>query len=150
MSAPPVHATCIARDGRGLLITGPSGSGKSDLALRMLGRGWLLVADDRTELDRQDGKVLASAPERLAGMIEVRGLGLLRLPADQIVDQAVVTGQIRLLEPGGKIERMPAPVSARVEQVALPELRLDPFQASAPEKVEMFFRTLGEPGMLLT
>ena len=71
-----MHATCVARDGEGVLLLGPSGAGKSDLALRLLGRGFALVADD--QVDIIDG--MARAPERLAGLLEVRGLGIVRLP----------------------------------------------------------------------
>ena len=77
-----LHATAVARDGRGVLILGASGSGKSGLALGLIARGAQLVADDRVVLERTGGgKLVASAPPAIAGMIEARGLGLLRLPA---------------------------------------------------------------------
>ncbi|MEM1431819.1 MAG: HPr kinase/phosphatase C-terminal domain-containing protein [Pseudomonadota bacterium] len=75
-----LHATTIAHGGQALLLTGAAGSGKSSLALACIGLGAVLVADDRTVL-RRDGPVLeAQAPDALTGLIEVRGLGLLRLP----------------------------------------------------------------------
>ncbi len=73
-----VHATCVAVQGRGLLIIGASGSGKSSLALRMMALGADLVADDRVDLSRDEGEVIADAPQRIAGLIEARGIGLLR------------------------------------------------------------------------
>lgn len=76
-----LHATAVARAGRGLLILGPSGSGKSSLALEMIGQGAALVADDRTVLTRAGDSVMLSCPPELSGMIEARGLGLLRAPA---------------------------------------------------------------------
>lgn len=73
-----LHASCVAVEGRGLLILGPSGSGKSSLALRLLAFGAGLVADDRTDITLSDGDLIASAPPRLSGLIEARGLGILR------------------------------------------------------------------------
>ncbi|SFK14462.1 HPr kinase/phosphorylase [Celeribacter neptunius] len=77
-----LHASCVALDeGAGLLILGPSGAGKSTLALSLMGYGARLVADDRTDLRRQGGALIASAPDSIAGMIEARGLGLLSAEA---------------------------------------------------------------------
>jgi HPr kinase/phosphorylase len=77
-----LHASCVAVDGRGLLILGPSGSGKSSLALRLLAGGATLVADDRTRVAVVDGQLLASCPNPdLTGLIEARGVGLLRATA---------------------------------------------------------------------
>ena len=73
-----LHASCVAVDGRGLLILGPSGSGKSSLALQMIGLGALLVADDQVEVTRVGKALVAGAPSALAGLIEARGVGLLR------------------------------------------------------------------------
>lgn len=77
-----LHASCVALEGRGLLILGPSGSGKSALALELVALGARLVADDRVALRREGARVFASAPPGLHGLIEARGLGLLRLPAE--------------------------------------------------------------------
>ncbi len=76
-----VHASAVAIAGRGVLIVGASGSGKSGLALRLMALGATLVADDRVSLQRADGRLWASAPDRLRGLIEARGLGILRVPA---------------------------------------------------------------------
>lgn len=73
-----LHATCVAVDGQGVLILGPSGSGKSSLALRLMAFGAGLVADDRTDITLIDGQLIASAPPTLHGLIEARGLGILR------------------------------------------------------------------------
>lgn len=78
-----LHASCVAFDGRGVLITGASGSGKSALALHLLALGGTLVSDDRVRLARAAGSVHASAPDAITGMIEARGVGLLRAPAAQ-------------------------------------------------------------------
>lgn len=82
-----LHATCVAVDGRGVLIVGPSGSGKSALALRLLSLGARLVADDRTEVTMTGGRLVARCPAQIAGLIEARGVGLLRAP---MVDRAEV------------------------------------------------------------
>ena len=75
-AAMQLHATCLARDDEGLLLLGSAGAGKSDLALRLLDHGFLLVADDRVDIEA--GR--ARAPAALAGLLEVRGLGIFRLP----------------------------------------------------------------------
>ncbi|KZY03196.1 MULTISPECIES: HPr kinase/phosphorylase [unclassified Sulfitobacter] len=85
-----VHGSCVAIDGRGLLIIGPSGSGKSSLSLRLLSLGAQLVADDRTVLKRTDGHLAATAPGAIAGVIEARGVGLLVHPAQSGVVLAAV------------------------------------------------------------
>ncbi|HRO14607.1 MAG TPA: serine kinase [Paracoccus sp. (in: a-proteobacteria)] len=78
VQASSIHATVVAVDGRGLLIRGPSGSGKSSLALMLMATGAVLVADDRVCLARRGDVVLARAPAPLAGLIEARGVGILR------------------------------------------------------------------------
>lgn len=85
-----VHASAVAFVGRGVLILGRSGAGKSALALALVGRGAALVADDRVRLARRGRVLVARAPERIAGMIEARGVGLLRLPA--IPEAPIVLG----------------------------------------------------------
>ena len=75
-----VHGSCVAVSGQGLLILGPSGSGKSSLALRLLSLGAGLVADDRTALTVEGGSLVARSPDPIAGLIEARGLGILRAP----------------------------------------------------------------------
>lgn len=76
-----VHASCVACEGRGVLIMGPSGAGKSSLALQMIGLGARLVADDQVMLERRDDRLIATCPAAIAGLIEARGLGILRAPA---------------------------------------------------------------------
>ena len=75
-----VHGTAVALDGRALLITGAPGTGKSSLALDLVALGAVLVADDRVDLTAREGTVLAAPPPALAGLIEARSLGVLRLP----------------------------------------------------------------------
>jgi HPr kinase/phosphorylase len=82
-SAPPIllHASAVAFAGRGVVILGASGSGKSALALALLGRGAALVADDRVLVERRGDSLVARAPATIAGLIEARGVGILRVPA---------------------------------------------------------------------
>lgn len=90
MNRTTLHASCVAVDHRAVLILGPSGSGKSSLALRLMACGATLVADDRTDLFLRDGKVMARCPEQLRGMIEARGLGILHAPTQSEAAVALV------------------------------------------------------------
>ncbi len=74
-----LHATCVAFEGRGVLITGPAGAGKSELGLSLIGLGAVLIADDLTPVSRRADALFAHRPPRLAGVIEARGIGLLRV-----------------------------------------------------------------------
>ena len=115
-----VHGSCAARAGFGVLLVGPPGSGKSDLVLRLLDRGFVLVADDRVEVE--DG--LARAPPALAGLLEIRGLGILRLP---YLGAARLALAARLVS-GSEVPRLPE----RARQVfGIPEILVDPRPASA-------------------
>lgn len=84
------HAGGVAIDGRALLIEGPPGSGKSSLALALIDRGATLIGDDGVTLDLADGRVLASPPPNIAGMLEVRNVGLVRLQAAAAVPVALI------------------------------------------------------------
>src|SRR3954464_14834671 len=87
LSAETLHASAVASEGRGVLITGPSGSGKSDLALRLLDRGFALVSDDQTIAKRASDRLLAPGPSTLAGKLEVRGIGIVEM--DRVEDVPV-------------------------------------------------------------
>lgn len=117
-----IHGSCVARDGAGVLLLGPSGAGKSDLALRLIDRGFVLVADDRVEI----AAGIARPPPALAGMIEIRGLGIARLSYAPEVPLALV---VEL----GTAERLPAP--AEDPRFALPRITLDAGAASAAQRV---------------
>ncbi len=80
MTTAILHASCVAVDQRGVVILGPSGSGKSGLALSLIALGAVLVADDQTEIFLRDGVVTARCPTPLRGMIEARGVGILQAP----------------------------------------------------------------------
>ena len=130
------YATAIAINGRAVLLRGPSGAGKSDLALRLIDEGAKLVADDQVELRRAGERILVSAPATIAGLIEVRGIGILRV---ETVTEATLTMLVDLL-PSAQIERFP---ETRLEQVlglAVPTIRLSPFEASAAAKLRLALR----------
>lgn len=132
-----VHGTCIAIGTRGVMLVGGSGAGKSDLALRLIDRGAMLVADDRCELVDQRGTLLCRPPESLAGKIEVRGLGILGRPWTAPVPVVLA---VRLAD---RYERMPD--ATMVEVLAghpVDSIKLNAFEASAPIKVEMALERL--------
>jgi HPr kinase/phosphorylase len=124
-----LHASCAARLGPdgydAVLLTGPSGAGKSDLLLRLLDRGFRLVADDQVIVENQ----LARAPSALAGLLEVRGLGIFRLPFLEAATPRLV---VRL---GLATARLPMP--ARDPGLGLPLVIIDPHHPSAPERVAL-------------
>ena len=126
-----VHATTVAIGGRGVLITGPSGSGKSDLALRLIDRGAALVADDRTLVRNEGGAAVASAPATIAGKLEVRGLGIVPFAQAGATPLALCVALTEV------VDRMPEPRTRIIVAVELPEIPLDPRPASAPIKVEL-------------
>ena len=132
-----LHATAVAIDGRGILLLGPSGAGKSDLALRLIDRGAKLIADDRVDLVHRDDRVTMSAPARIAGLLEVRGLGIVDFPSVE----APLTLAIELV-PGEEVERFPDPDAELFCGLAVPLLRLNPFELSAPIKVELALNRL--------
>ena len=125
---------------RGALITGPSGAGKSDLALRALDGGFRLVADDRTIVWASGGALYGRAPDALAGLIESRGLGLLRESPAALAEIVVA---IRCVGEPRAIERMPEPEVETLAGIAIPLARLDPAQPSAPAKLRRALQHLG-------
>lgn len=132
LSSETLHMSCVALDGRGVLIEGPSGAGKSDLALRLIDRGAVLVSDDYTVLTNREGRLNAAPPARIAGLIEVRGIGLIARPH---VSDVPVALMIRLSDDQ---ERLPETTPMReIAGVAVPVAVIRAAEASAPIKVEM-------------
>jgi HPr kinase/phosphorylase len=133
-----LHATCIAIDGAAVLLRGASGSGKSDLALRLIDEGAILVADDRTDLVREGGALVASPPPAIAGKIEVRGVGIIDAPS---LARAPIRLLVDLTSPD-VVVRFPDPRQEELLGVALPVIALAPFEASAPAKLRAALRAL--------
>ena len=137
-----VHATCVvlaraapsfgARHDSGVLIMGRSGAGKSDLALRLIERGAILVSDDRTELVLTGGALIARAPANLRGLIEVRGVGIVQVPCapKTRVALAVSLDGARARLPPREDYKAPWDLSA-----PLPLLSLAAFDPSAPARI---------------
>ncbi|HEX2525590.1 MAG TPA: HPr kinase/phosphatase C-terminal domain-containing protein [Geminicoccus sp.] len=119
-----LHGSCVRLHGRGVLILGPSGSGKSALCIDLLGRGGWLVADDAVDLTRHGAKLLARCPEPIRGQIELRGLGLARVPVAACVQVHLVA---RLDEAFAK-ERLPAPASTGILGMELPLFYIAPHE----------------------
>ena len=135
MSSVNIHASCVALKGKGVLILGDSGAGKSDLALRLIDEGAKLVADDRTELYVDKEKLFARAPKSIAGLIEVRGLGIVARP---FVGKAAIALVVQL----GVPERLPRPECFQpprpLKLVKPPPLiRLDGALPSAPARIRL-------------
>ncbi|WP_293676045.1 HPr kinase/phosphorylase [uncultured Phenylobacterium sp.] len=113
---------------RGVLIEGPSGAGKSDLALRCLDHGFRLVADDRVLLWAADGGLWGRAPDTLAGLIEVRGVDVLRI-------EPLIFCEVAMLVRLGAPDRIPQDTTETILGMAVPLLAADPFETSAPAKL---------------
>ena len=147
-----VHGTTIAFGGKAVLLRGPSGSGKSSLALRLMespGNGLgprlllaRLIADDQTLLEMKGGEIWASAPANIAGLLEVRGLGLLKVKAVSAKPLALVVD----LVPSQKIERMPEPQEMILEILShsLPYLKLDPTHDDSLAKLRVVINQLNQ------
>jgi serine kinase of HPr protein (carbohydrate metabolism regulator) len=135
-----IQATCVAIDGRGVLLRGRPGSGKSELALQLIDGGARLVADDGVELRRQGERLFArlpsGAPESVRGRIELRGLGILPVPA---VAEAPLDLVIDLVA-AETLERLPEPEAVELLGVGLPLLRLSAAEPSAAAKVRLAVR----------
>jgi serine kinase of HPr protein (carbohydrate metabolism regulator) len=138
------HAGLIAlrQDGfwRGVLVEGPSGVGKSDLALRALDAGFRLVADDRTLVFVSGGRLWGKAPEPLAGLIEVRGLGVVAADA---LPFAEIVMLVRCVERPDAVERLPDPRAETIAGVSLPIFDLWPREPAAPVKIQRMMQSLG-------
>ncbi len=138
-----VHATCVALPpgvGGGpadppaaVLLRGASGCGKSDLALRLIDQGWRLVADDQTALAARGDALLASAPPAIAGLLEIRGLGILRFPNARDARVCLVAD----LLPAERVERLPEQEFCDLLGVRLPRVALDPAAPSAAIKLRL-------------
>lgn len=128
-----IHATCVAIDGRGVLLLGPSGSGKSDLALRLIDGGAKLVADDQVAVVANGRSIIASAPDQIRGLLEVRGLGIVMLEA---APTAILSLVVELVTPD-LLERLPTAATWQCQGVGLPMIKLTPFEPSAPAKLRL-------------
>jgi serine kinase of HPr protein (carbohydrate metabolism regulator) len=138
------HAGLIARQvagvWRGVLIEGPSGVGKSDLALRALDQGFVLVADDRTLVFVSNGQLFGRAPDALAGLIEARGVGVLPQPFRPFCRIDLL---VRCVDRPTAVERLPDPRFEAIEGVSTRVMDLWPLEPAAPTKIRRMFEHLG-------
>jgi serine kinase of HPr protein (carbohydrate metabolism regulator) len=142
MSLPPdetVHASCVAIGGRGVLLAGRPGAGKSDLAVRLIDRGAKLVSDDYTELRRLGETLLARAPPTIAGKLELRGVGIIEL--DPAADVAICLYADLDAVP----ERLPEAATVRLAGLEIPRVALAALEPSAPLKLEYALVQFGLP-----
>jgi serine kinase of HPr protein (carbohydrate metabolism regulator) len=138
LSSETAHASTVAVDGRAVLISGPSGSGKSDLALRLLDRGFTLVSDDQTIVRRDGNRLIASAPPTIKGKLEIRGVGIVEM--ETVTDVPVAL----YVELTSEIVRLPDDRRERpVLGVNLPLISVDAQTASAASKVALALDRLG-------
>ncbi len=138
LSAETLHTSTVALDGRAVLIGGPSGSGKSDLALRLLDRGFVLVSDDQTIVRKDGTRLVAVAPPSIAGKLEVRGIGIVDVDRVENVPVAL------MVELTSEIQRLPDDSRERVILgIRVPLISIDAAAASAPSKVALALDRMG-------
>ena len=138
LSSETLHCSTVAIDGRAVMIEGRSGSGKSDLALRLIDRGARLVSDDYTVAQRKGKRLLATPPDTIAGKMEVRGIGLIDM--EYVTDQPVAL-VVQLFD---VVDRMPPTPEMRViAGISVPVMKIAPMENSAPIKVELALKAFG-------
>ena len=140
LSSEMLHATTVAKDGRAVILAGRSGSGKSDLALRLFDRGFRLVSDDQTMVHKASGRLIATAPPTIRGKLEVRGIGIVAVDP---LDDVPVCLFVELAE---AVERMPeAGLERMLLGLAVPLVGIEAASASAAAKVDLALDRLGLP-----
>ncbi len=127
------HGTTVTISGYGVMFCGPSGSGKSDLALRLIDAGAKLIADDRTVLSVTENHIIASSPDSLRGKLEVRGLGIIDVAFQETTRLDLVVDLTQL----DRIERLPEPDHYDYEGVKIPRIQLCAFEASVQAKLRL-------------
>ena len=133
-----VHGTCIELSGVGVLLRGAPGSGKSDLALRLIDGGARLVADDRVTLAVRGQDLIASAPSAIAGRMEVRGIGIVAVAVAAAPVPAL--GLVVDLVAPETVDRLPEQAECEYLGIAIPVVSLAPFESSAAAKVRLAVR----------
>lgn len=133
-----LHATSVNIEGQGVLIRGQSGSGKSDLALRLIDVGARLIADDQTKISLDNQKVLLNVAPQIAGKVEIRGFGISELPYDKNVRLVLIVD----LRQKDKVERMPENQTEDVLGMDIPILQVHAFESSTVAKIHAVIQGL--------
>jgi len=133
-------ATRFSGRWRGALIEGPSGTGKSDLAIRMMGGGFRLVADDRVVVWTSGGRLFGKSPRPLAGLLEARGVGIIPEAPLELCEIVLL---VQCRPEAAQVERMPDSAPVDVLGVAIPQIELWPFEAAGPAKLRRALEHLG-------
>ncbi|MGY8998672.1 MAG: HPr kinase/phosphorylase [Rhodospirillales bacterium] len=139
------HATAIAIVNAGVLIRGPSGSGKSDLALRLIDGGAALISDDRVNIEVTGSTLYLSAPTAIRNLIEVRGLGAISISAVQNIPLCLIVN----LKPSAEIDRMPEAKSEPINGITIPVIDINPFEISATSKIRIALSIQKESATLI-
>ncbi len=128
-----IHANALFLKNKGILILGPSGSGKSDLTLRLILKyNAVLIADDRTVLENKNGVLKAGCPQNIKGLLEVRGVGICKFNTKTSAKISLV---VKLVSSNSKIERMPEPKTTEILGIKIPTIEIYAFEPSAAEKI---------------
>lgn len=138
MMAQSFHLTSVALNGQAVLLAGPAGVGKTDVALRLIETGGTLIADDQTFLRVHAGRLLAAPPTPIAGLIELRHVGLYKLP---FVADVPVALYVELVPSDTALERLPPPAFTTLLDQRVRLVRLVGCEASTPAKIRI---ALGE------
>jgi serine kinase of HPr protein (carbohydrate metabolism regulator) len=137
-----IHATLVQLQGKGILLTGKSGSGKSDLALRLIeNKGAKLIADDMVEICEQNGKIIGCVPQNLSGLLEVRGVGIVKYP---YLESSAVDMFVALQDTPEKVDRMPIIAKEVILGLEINKIDLYAKENSAPEKIVAALRKFGQ------
>lgn len=141
--AQQIHATAVAIDKHGIMIVGPSGSGKSDLAIRLIDRGARLISDDQVLASRQENIVILNAPASIAGKIELHSVGIFDIPFVSDIRLVMI---VHLTHDAERF-----PMDAQLELLCgmnISSINLDGRTSSAPIKVEMALQKIVNSGKL--
>lgn len=133
-----LHASCVSLDGKGVLLFGPPGSGKSDLALRLIDSGGVLVADDQVFITAQTDALIASPPEQIAGLLEMRGVGIFQMG---YVPHVPLVLAVQLVARTA-VERMPPSEFWGCLGLTVPLLSLHAFDSSICAKIRLLLKTI--------
>ena len=130
-----IHATCVALNNKGILLTGKSGAGKSDLALRLIEQvGAELVSDDITIISNKNNELYARSPESIKGLIEVRGIGIIN---KKYIKETSIKLIVELVEDFKLIERLPEKEYEEKEGIKVRKIMIYPFENSSVYKIKV-------------